>query len=62
MDQKREAIYNLEPVILPSASPQLSVHPITLTSPPTQAYLIWTAAWIVAVLAAAVAAFKRRDV
>ncbi len=58
----RGAIYNLEPAMLAAVSAQVSVNPITVTSPPTQAYLIWTAAWIVAVLAAAVAAFKRRDV
>jgi ABC-type transport system involved in multi-copper enzyme maturation permease subunit len=58
----RGAIYSLEPVILAAASAQIGVNPITVTSPPTQAYLIWTAAWVVAVLAAAVAAFNRRDV
>jgi ABC-type transport system involved in multi-copper enzyme maturation permease subunit len=58
----RGAIYNLEPAILAAASAQVSVNPITVTSPPTQAYLIWTAGWIVAVLAAAIAAFNRRDI
>jgi ABC-type transport system involved in multi-copper enzyme maturation permease subunit len=58
----RGAIYNLEPAILVAASAQVSVNPITVTSPPTQAYLIWTAAWIVAVLVAAIAAFNRRDI
>jgi ABC-type transport system involved in multi-copper enzyme maturation permease subunit len=58
----RGAIYNLEPAMLAAVSAQVSVNPITVTSPPTQAYLIWTAAWIVAVLAMAVAAFNRRDV
>jgi len=58
----RGAIYSLEPAILAAASAQVSVNPITVTSPPTQAYLIWTAAWIFAVLAAAVAAFNRRDI
>jgi ABC-type transport system involved in multi-copper enzyme maturation permease subunit len=58
----RGAIYNLEPALLAAVSAQVSVNPITVTSPPTQAYLVWTAAWVVAVLAAAVAAFKRRDV
>jgi hypothetical protein len=58
----RGAIYSLEPAILAAASAQVSVNPITVTSPPTQAYLIWTAAWIIAVLAAAIAAFNRRDI
>ena len=58
----RGAIYNLEPAMLAAVSAQVSVNPITVTSPPTQAYLIWTASWVVAVLAVAVAAFKRRDV
>jgi ABC-type transport system involved in multi-copper enzyme maturation permease subunit len=58
----RGAIYNLEPAMLAAVSAQVSVNPITVTSPPTQAYLIWTAAWVVAVLAMAVAAFNRRDV
>jgi ABC-type transport system involved in multi-copper enzyme maturation permease subunit len=58
----RGAIYNLEPAILAAASAQVGVNPITVTSPPTQAYLIWTAGWIVAVLASAIAAFNRRDI
>lgn len=58
----RGAIFNLEPAMLAFASAQVSVNPITVTSPPTQAYLIWTAAWIIAVLAGAIATFNRRDI
>ena len=58
----RGASYSLEPAILAAASAQISFNPITVSSPPTQAYLVWTAAWVVAVLAAAIAAFNRRDV
>jgi ABC-2 type transport system permease protein len=58
----RGASFSLEPAILAAASAQISFNPITVASPPTQAYLIWTAAWVVAVLTAAAAAFDRRDV
>jgi ABC-type transport system involved in multi-copper enzyme maturation permease subunit len=58
----RGAIFNLEPTILAAASAQIGVNPITVSSPPTEAYLLWTACWVVAMLAAAVASFERRDV
>jgi ABC-type transport system involved in multi-copper enzyme maturation permease subunit len=58
----RGAIYSLEPAILAAASAQVSVNPITVTSPPTQAFVVWTAAWIVAVIVAAIASFNRRDI
>ncbi|HKW45556.1 MAG TPA: ABC transporter permease subunit [Candidatus Eremiobacteraceae bacterium] len=58
----RGAIFSLEPTLLAAASAQVGVNPITVTSPPTPAYLIWTAAWVVVVLAVAVATFERRDV
>ena len=58
----RGSSYSLEPVALAAASTQLRFNPITVTSPPTSAYLIWTAAWIVIVLIAAVISFERRDV
>lgn len=58
----RGAIFSLEPTILAAASAQIGLNPITVTSPPTQAYLIWTACWVVAMLAAAAASFERRDV
>jgi len=58
----RGAIFSLEPTILAAASAQIGLNPITVTSPPTQAYLVWTACWVVAMLAAAAASFERRDV
>ena len=58
----RGAIYSLEPTIMAAASAHIAFNPITVASPPTDAYVIWTAAGVVAVLVAAVAAFNRRDV
>lgn len=58
----RGSSYSLEPVALAAASTQLRFNPITVTSPPTEAYLVWTAAWIVVMLSVAVTSFERRDV
>ncbi|HLJ83003.1 MAG TPA: ABC transporter permease [Candidatus Eremiobacteraceae bacterium] len=58
----RGAIFSLEPTLMVAASAQLTVNPITVTSPPTHAYLIWTALWVAGMLVAAIASFERRDV
>jgi ABC-type transport system involved in multi-copper enzyme maturation permease subunit len=58
----RGAIFSLEPTLMVAASAQLTVDPITVTSPPTPAYLIWTALWVACVLAVSIASFERRDV
>jgi ABC-type transport system involved in multi-copper enzyme maturation permease subunit len=58
----RGAIFSLEPTLMVAASAQLTVDPITVTSPPTTAYLLWTALWVAGMLIASIASFERRDV
>ena len=58
----RGAIFSLEPTLMVAASAQLTVDPITVTSPPTPAYLVWTVLWIAGMLALAVRSFSIRDV
>jgi hypothetical protein len=58
----RGAIFSLEPTLLAAASARIGFNPITVTSPPTHAYLAWTGAWVVVMLWAAIASFNRRDV
>jgi len=59
----RGVAFNLEPVLIAAASGSAGgANPITVPSPPTTAFMLWTAGWIIAVLAVAVASFRRRDV
>lgn len=60
----RGALFNLEPVAmraLTAESGAVGNTPFTVSAPPTTAYLVWVAAWLVVVLGAAVASFDRRD-
>lgn len=61
----RGALYALQPAVITAmtaTAPQAAVNPFAVTSPPPGALLMWTAAWIVGVLSAAIAAFRTRDV
>lgn len=59
----RGAAFNLEPAVMAVAA-MTNVQrqsPFLVGAPPPNAYLIWSAGWIIAVLAAAVLSFNRRD-
>jgi ABC-type transport system involved in multi-copper enzyme maturation permease subunit len=59
----RGTAFYLEPVMIAALSGTAGgQNPITVSSPPPPAFLIWTAGWLVAVLAIAVWSFRRRDV
>ncbi len=55
----RSASYALEPAAIAVSAPHES--PFLVSAPPPLAYAWWTAGWVVAVLAAAVVSFNRRD-
>jgi hypothetical protein len=61
----RGAIFSLEPaaIVLAGAAtgPEFAAFPFYAAAPPSVAYLVWSAAWIVGVLGAAVVSFGRRD-
>jgi ABC-2 type transport system permease protein len=59
----RGAAFALEPVLIAAMSGTAAgTNPITVPTPPTPAFLVWTACWLVAVLGAAIWSFNRRDV
>ena len=59
----RGAAFALEPVLLAAMSgTSEGANPITVPSPPTPAFLIWTACWLAVVLSIGVWAFAKRDV
>src|SRR5579863_3119407 len=59
----RGAAFALEPVLIAVASGTAAgANPITVPTPPTTAFLVWVACWLVGVLAIAVWSFNRRDV
>lgn len=55
----RGAAYNLEPAVLRAAG--LHLDPMAVTGPPTTAYLLWAAGWMLAMLGCAVWSLNRRD-
>lgn len=61
----RGAIYSLEPVELlvgaAGAPPLASAFPFLATTPPDEAFLLWSAIWILGVLGLAVLSLVRRD-
>jgi ABC-type transport system involved in multi-copper enzyme maturation permease subunit len=61
----RGANYALEPAVFAGAAGAMSatgaVNPFAVAAPPPPALLVWAAGWIVAVLAAGIAAFRARD-
>jgi len=59
----RGAAFALEPVVLAALSSTASgANPVTVPAPPTTAFLVWAACWIVGVLGLAALSFERRDV
>jgi ABC-2 type transport system permease protein len=59
----RGAAFALEPVLMAAMSGTASgANPITVPSPPTTAFLVWVACWMLAVLALAIWSFQRRDI
>ncbi len=60
----RGAVYALQPVVFLAASDAASgrVNPFGASAPPPAAFIAWTIAWIVAMLAIAVGSFTRRDI
>lgn len=62
----RGALYALQPAIFTAAAANANasgtaVNPFSVTSPPPPMLLAWACGWIVAVLAAGIAAFRTRD-
>jgi ABC-type transport system involved in multi-copper enzyme maturation permease subunit len=59
----RGAAFSLEPVVLAAlAGTTAGANPFVVSSPPTHAFLVWTAAWLVVVLFGAVVSFQKRDI
>lgn len=60
----RGVIFYLEPVALVTlggVERRMSANPFFVDAPPSPAYLIWAAAWVVVVLGLAIWSFSRRD-
>ncbi len=64
----RGALYALQPAVFTAvaattsaSAPATSVNPFAVASPPPAALVAWACGWIVVVLGAGVAAFRRRD-
>ena len=59
----RGAAFALEPVVIAAISGTAAgANPVTVPTPPTPAFLVWTAAWLIGVLLLGVWSFGRRDV
>lgn len=59
----RGAAFALEPVLVAAMSGTTAgANPITVPTPPTPAFLVWVAVWLVTVLITAIWSFQRRDV
>ncbi|HET9342106.1 MAG TPA: ABC transporter permease [Candidatus Eremiobacteraceae bacterium] len=59
----RGAAFALEPVLIAAMSGTTQgANPITVSTPPTGPFLIWSAGWIVAVLLLGIWSFNKRDV
>jgi ABC-type transport system involved in multi-copper enzyme maturation permease subunit len=59
----RGAAFALEPALVAAASGTVSgATPFTVPAPPTEAFMIWSAAWLACVLTVAVLSFNTRDV
>lgn len=59
----RGAAFALEPVLIAAMSGTTQgANPITVSTPPTTPFLIWSAGWIVAILLLGIWSFNKRDV
>lgn len=59
----RGTAFNLEPMMVAALSGTAGgVNPITVSSPPTPAFLAWSFVWLGLVLGSAIWSFQRRDV
>ena len=62
----RGAVYHLQPAAVLTATnaagPAAAANPFFAATPPPTVYLLWSALWIAAVLALAVASFRAREV
>ena len=61
----RGAVFNLEPetlVAVASGSREAAANPFTSLSAPAGAYLGWTAAWVVAMVALTILTFRHREI
>lgn len=59
----RGTAFYLEPAIVAAMSGTAGgQNPITVSSPPPPAFLVWTAGWLITMLALAVWSFRKRDV
>lgn len=62
----RGAVWALEPAAViagaSAAGPTMAANPFFAASPPPAAYLVWSALWLAAMLALAVASFRSREV
>ena len=61
----RGSVYELEPVVYRAvlgATTERAGNPFFVQSPPSAAFLIWTACWVVLILSLAVWNFRRREV
>jgi len=62
----RGAVYHLQPATVLAATnaagPAATANPFFAATPPPTVYLLWSALWIAAVLALAVASFRAREV
>ena len=58
----RAASYAMQPAIFAAASSVTDVNPFVPAGPPPPAYLIWSACWIIAVLAIGIRSFQTRDI
>ena len=61
----RGSVYELEPVVYRAvlgATTERAGNPFFVQAPPSPAFLIWTACWVVLILGLAVSNFRRREV
>ena len=61
----RGSVYELEPVLYRAVlgtTPVRAGNPFFVQSPPSVAFLVWSACWVVLIVACAVGSFRRREV
>lgn len=59
----RGAAFALEPVLVAAMSGTTEgANPVTVATPPTPAFLVWAAAWVIVVLLIGIRSFAKRDI